>query len=102
VAGSLQTIISLFERDSVMYEVFDSFLQMDTWHTRHPSDERRFFIALRNVVSDPSFSPDEMGSYMRSKLGINPDDRENAFSVSIDQYTSNAWAIRDYISANNL
>ena len=82
-----------------MYEVFNSFLQVDTWHTRHPTDNRRFFIALQPVVSDPNFNPDEMGRYMRDKLGINPDDREHPFNISIDRYTSDAWAIRGYLAA---
>jgi hypothetical protein len=85
-----------------MYEVFDSFLRVDTWHTRNTQDETRFFIALKPVVSDPSFNPDEMGRHMRDKLGIDPDDRENPFNISIDRYASDAWAIRGYLCANRL
>ena len=31
-----------------MYEVFDSFLRVDTWHTGASLDEKRFFTALEN------------------------------------------------------
>ena len=30
-----------------MYEVFDNFIKVQTWHTRHPNDEQRFYIANR-------------------------------------------------------
>jgi hypothetical protein len=85
-----------------IYEVFNSFLQTGTWHTRHDTDIRRFFVALGKVVSDPDFNAEAMGSYMRNELGIDPDDRATAYNDSIDLYTSDAWAVREYLGANNL
>jgi hypothetical protein len=41
----------------MLYEAFDNFFATDTWHTRHPSAERRFFIALNQVATDPKFNP---------------------------------------------
>ncbi len=46
-----------------MYQVFDNFLKVDTWHTAHPADEKRFFVALSGVVGDDAFNPDEMQGY---------------------------------------
>jgi hypothetical protein len=51
-----------------MYNVFDSFLSGSTWHTRHPTDEKEFFIGLHKVIRDEKFSPEAMGDYMRDKL----------------------------------
>jgi hypothetical protein len=51
-----------------MYDVFDSFLDGSTWHTRHPTDEKTFFLALHKVVRRPKFHPEEMGGHMREKL----------------------------------
>jgi hypothetical protein len=85
-----------------MYKAFDSFLGIDTWHTRHPSDEERFFIALKKVVKEPHFNPDRMGEYIREKTGVSRNDEENPFNESIDHYVSAAWSVRDYLSANDL
>jgi hypothetical protein len=86
----------------MLYAAFDNFLGVETWHTRHPSDEQRFFIALNKVVTDPKFNPDNLGQYMREKKGILRDDGEHAFNVAIDHYVAAAWAVKDYLKANNL
>lgn len=85
-----------------MYQAFDDFLAMDTWYTRHPLDEKRFFVALSKVVSDPKFSADELGRYMRQKKNVAQDDQQNTFNIDIDHYVAAAWAVRDYLKANKL
>lgn len=85
-----------------MYEAFDNFLAMDTWHTRHPLDEKRFFIALNKVVTEPKFNADELGRYMREKKNVARDDEKNTFNADIDHYVAAAWAVREYLKANNL
>ena len=37
-----------------MYEAFDSFLDVDTWHTGHAYDLERFNVALAKVVKMPA------------------------------------------------
>lgn len=81
-----------------MYDVFDRFLNVGTWHTCHSLDERRFMQALHHVVRDPDFSADEMASYIRQKLGDSAQNYEDA----IKHYTSAAWGVRDYLEANSL
>jgi hypothetical protein len=81
-----------------MYKAFDHFLGIETWYTRHTNDEERFLKALSNVVKNANFNPDEMGAYMRAKIGINRDDVENAFNKAIDHYTAAAWAVRGYLN----
>jgi hypothetical protein len=85
-----------------MYQAFDDFLAMDTWHTREHYDYKRFFVALSKVVSDPKFSADELGRYMRDKKNVARDDEENPFNADIDHYVAAAWAVRDYLKANKL
>lgn len=81
-----------------MYEVFDSYLNVDTWHTNHDLDERRFFQALGKVVRDDAFNPDEMGSYMLSAKGLGRDNEDDAYFVNvIDRRVLQAWAIRDFL-----
>jgi hypothetical protein len=75
-----------------MYEIFDRFLRIDTWHTHHPSDRERFFQALARIVNNPKFSPDELGRYMRGKVN-------SAFEPYIRDYISAAWAVREYLEA---
>jgi hypothetical protein len=84
-----------------LYEAFDNFLEVGTWHTRHPSDEGRFFVVLHTVVKDPRFNPDQLGEYIRQKKKISRDD-ENLLNVAVDQYVAAAWAVKDYLKANGL
>jgi hypothetical protein len=79
-----------------MYEAFDSFLAVGTWHTNHDADGRRFYEALSRVVRDPKFSPDRMGEYVRQKTGTKKD---HPFEDDISRLVSNAWAVRDYLQA---
>jgi hypothetical protein len=76
-----------------MYDAFDSFLAGSTWHTLHASDEERFLTALNKVVTTPGFNPEEMGEYMRQKVGARNADIDSA----IDRYTSDAWAVYTYL-----
>ena len=48
-----------------VYATFDDFCRRPTWDTSHPSDVQIFRAALRSVVRQPGFSPDEMGDYIR-------------------------------------
>jgi hypothetical protein len=82
-----------------MYQVFDGFIGVDTWHTCHPLDESRFFLALNQVVRDPNFSPDAMGDYFRSKLSRTYDRDTNPFESAVVHYVSAAWAVRDFLAA---
>jgi hypothetical protein len=84
------------------YEAFDNFLNVDTWHTRHPNDEARFFIALGKVINDPQFNADRLGEYMREKKCVSRDDAKNTFNFDIDHYVAAAWAVRGYLKANRL
>lgn len=63
-----------------MYEAFESFIKVQTWYTRHPSDEERFYIALSKVVWSKDFSPEGMASYLRKKLNLSPNDHKNLIS----------------------
>ena len=83
-----------------MYEVFDSYLNVDTWHTSHPLDGRRFFKALSRVVDDPDFNADQMGQYMRQKKNVS--DETHPFFRIIQERVSDAWAVKEYLEAINL
>jgi hypothetical protein len=52
-----------------MYEKLDSFMATDTWHTRHPSDEKRFFTVLHELLKNRKFQPGSMADYMRAEVG---------------------------------
>lgn len=85
-----------------MYEAFDAFLAVDTWHTGHPSDGERFYKVLHEVVQKPGFNPDQMGQHMREKLGVPIDDEDHPFNSAIDRYVAAAWAVKEYLQANSL
>ena len=79
-----------------MYEVFDSYLNRDTWHTNHDLDRQRFMQVLAGVVHDDEFNPDEMRKYMLEKKGVRPENRNDSFGLKIDQLTQDAWAVKDF------
>ena len=82
-----------------MYEAFDNFLDLDTWHTMHANDCERFYQALAQVVHDSNFNADKLGEYMRNKTGVKRDDESyHQLSAAIDRRVQNAWAVRDYLN----
>lgn len=80
-----------------MYKVFDPFLAADTWHTSHPLDSERFYVALAQLVRNAEFSPDEMRDYMFRQTGVDPDNPEDSRVQAIDERTHEAWAIREFL-----
>ena len=88
-------------RPPSIYDAFDSFLNVKTWHTKHAEDERRFFEALHLVVDDADFNPDQMGESFIQKLGLEEGHGVEG-SDSVDHYVAAAWAVRTYRRVNNL
>jgi hypothetical protein len=82
-----------------MYEKLDSFMATDTWHTRHPSDEKRFFMMLHELLKNRKFQPGSDGGIHAQRGRIDADDR---LYQAIDHYTAAAWAVKGYVEANNL
>jgi hypothetical protein len=83
-----------------MYDVFDTFIGLGTWHTHHANDEQRFMTALYKVVWDDGFNPDELRKYLRAKLHLDENDHTSHFSDDVDKYTRDAWAVKDFIHYN--
>jgi len=83
-----------------MYEAFDAFLRLDTWHSRHPADLQRFHEALRRVIHEHGFNPDEFGQYMVRKRGSGENSLSNlseeAFEKARSRYVDDAWAVYYY------
>lgn len=77
-----------------MYNVFNSFLDVETWYKDHPNDNERFYAALSSVVNKPDFSPDEMAAYMRNYKNSTNND---AFTKRIDDLQNASWHIKDYL-----
>jgi hypothetical protein len=85
-----------------MYEAFDSFIRVGTWHTRNPNDEERFHVALGEVVWSDDFDPDQMATYLREKLNLPPEDHGSYFALTINRYCDDAWAVKDFLKYNNV
>jgi hypothetical protein len=82
-----------------MYEVFDDFLSIDTWHTMHPSDENRFFKALDKIVRDPRFAPETMRDYFNNAKDLNQLPEDHVYRQAVDHYVSMACAVKSYLEA---
>jgi hypothetical protein len=80
------------------YDVFDSFLSVDTWYTSHWLDDRGFFVCLSKIVQKPDFDPESMGEYMRAVKDI--DSHEHHFALRVRDLVSKAWAVRQYLEAS--
>lgn len=87
---------------TMMYEAFDSFINVDTWYTLHSTDEQRFYEALKKVVWSDEFNPDQMAKYFRTKLKISDEDYRSHFAKAIDRYRDDAWAVKDFLKFNNV
>jgi len=68
----------------MLYEALDNFLNTGTWHTIHPNDHERFFVALEKVIKDSKFNPDQLGEYMPQKKHVSRDDGQIHFNSAID------------------
>jgi hypothetical protein len=77
------------------HNVFDSFLNVDTGHTTHWLDNRRFFECLDKVVREPDFNAETMGEYFRNAKGV--DNYEHHFASCVRDLVSKASAVRDYL-----
>lgn len=84
-----------------LYAAFDKFLAVETWHTSHPLDARRFYVALAQVVQHEDFNADNMATYFFEKTGVQRD-REDGLGPSIRGYASDAETVRGYLEANNM
>jgi len=78
-----------------MYDVFNNFLNVETWYKDHPNDNERFYHALSKVIDNEDFSPDAMAEHMHTYKNVTPDD-DTEFSRRIEELQSAAWHIRDY------
>jgi len=81
-----------------MYNNFDSFIRVETWHTTHPLDDQRFYQALDKVVRHKDFSPPQMADYFRNYLGK----RAAQFADAIDHREEQAETIRDFLTQTKL
>ena len=86
-----------------MYEAFDNFLEIETWHTYHPYDEERFFRALETVARNPEFNADRLGEYMDEKRANGQPAQANlieeAYEKARKHYVAAAWAVIGYLHA---
>ena len=85
-----------------MYDIFDELLASKTWHAMHPLDEKRFHEMLDKLVWSDDFNPDQMRAHMRRKCNLKDSDSSSAFAKAIDNYATDAWAVKDFITHTGL
>jgi len=96
-----------------MYQVFDAFLDRETWETMHENEDRQFNLALAKVVGNPKFDAAAMGAYMRAsadtmdnyrrgkKIGASSDGSyEDPRGQAIRRYVAAAGAVADFFKHN--
>lgn len=81
-----------------MYDAMDNYLNIDSWHTSHPLDHKRFYKTLSTIVREPKFSAEKMGEYMRDKTGVHGANEDNEVFVNvIDRRVTEAYAIHEFV-----
>lgn len=84
-----------------MYEVFNRYLDNDTWDSGHQLDEERFLRALSEIVRHPDFDAEAMAEYIRQYKSIDVDNEQHEhWNNFVDNLNMKAWAIRDFIRLN--
>ena len=77
--------------------------KQQTWHSRHPNDEERFFRALETVVRNPEFNADRLGEYMDEKRAngelAQANLIEEVYEKARDHYVAAAWTVVGYLHA---
>lgn len=81
------------------YNIFDPFLNADTWHTLHDYDLQRFYKCLRPVVDLPDFNPESMGEYFRHVKDASSS--THPYFETISSLVEKAWAVRDFLKMTN-
>ena len=84
------------------YTKLDRFMAVETWHTNHADDLKRFNSVLYELLKDDDFNPDEMREYMAQTLRIDRNDDEHPFSRELDRLTAAAWSVKEYLDHNGL
>ena len=82
-----------------MYTPIKSFLNVDTWHTSHPLDKNRFYIALSQIIDSSDFSSQKLRTFMLAEKNLLDEDYENSFVKEIDNLTREAETIHSYKKA---
>ena len=76
----------------------DGFLNVGTWHTFHPNDQERFYIALNRIVRDPKFDVAKMAEEIRAR-GYKDGLREDYIEQNVDKYIEAASVVDAYLRA---
>ncbi|MBK1793714.1 hypothetical protein JHL21_04310 [Devosia sp. WQ 349] len=82
-----------------MYDVFDEYLNRDTWHTPDSLEDNVFHRTLRKVVDNINFTPDAMGDYFRKVKGLAPG-ANCELAQAIARRVADAKAVQDYRQYN--
>lgn len=81
-----------------MYSIFDIFLADNNWHRMQGSEVFTFYKSLRSIIHSEGFNADEMGEYMRQKLGLSRGRHEDElFCARIDYLITVADGIHEYL-----
>lgn len=78
-----------------MYDVFDEYLNRDSWHTPDSLEDNVFHRALRKVVDNVNFSPDAMGEYFRKVKALS-EAANCEFGQAVARRVADAKAVQDY------
>jgi hypothetical protein len=88
-------------RTNDTYEVFHPFLASQTWHGTKQADRERFYLAPDKVAREAAFDPEEMGDYLRARLGLpsgdDHDDNAVAGGSPMRPAGHRCMAVRDFL-----
>lgn len=74
------------------------FLEVGTWHTFHPSDQERFYLALSRIIGDPHFNVAKMAEEIRAR-GYKDGLDEDLIEKNVAKYLEAASIVDSYLRA---
>jgi hypothetical protein len=77
-------------------------MKVDTRHTGHPLNDKRFNKALNDIIWREDFNADDMADYMRIKLSLDSDDYDSIYAKAVEDCRGKASAIKDFIRDTGL
>lgn len=82
-----------------MYNPIKDFLNVTTWHTGHPLDKQRFYVALSNIIDNPDFTIEKLRVFMLTEKNLLDEGSDNSLVKVIDTLIREADVIYEYKKA---
>jgi hypothetical protein len=82
-----------------MYQVFDPYLERETWHADDQAEDQIFYALLAQIIDRPDFDPAAMGDYIRQAKGLSTNSQDPVAGI-IENRMRDAQAVQTFRRIN--